>query len=58
MGSKLIYLQVKLAASGSDDRTERAKPILKSPKLQAEFIEPMQCLLVNKLPEGEEWERA
>jgi DNA ligase D-like protein (predicted ligase) len=24
--------------------------------MQAEFIEPMQCLLVNKLPEGEEWE--
>jgi DNA ligase D-like protein (predicted ligase) len=29
---------------------------LKSLKIQAEFIEPMQCLLVNKLPEGEEWE--
>ena len=24
--------------------------------MQAEFIEPMQCLLVNKLPEGEHWE--
>jgi ATP-dependent DNA ligase len=24
--------------------------------MQAEFIEPMQCLLVNKLPEGENWE--
>jgi DNA ligase D-like protein (predicted ligase) len=29
---------------------------LKSPKLLAEFIEPMQCLLVSKLPQGEEWE--
>jgi ATP-dependent DNA ligase len=24
--------------------------------MQAEFIEPMQCLLVNKLPQGEHWE--
>jgi DNA ligase D-like protein (predicted ligase) len=24
--------------------------------MRAEFIEPMQCLLVNKLPEGEDWE--
>jgi DNA ligase D-like protein (predicted ligase) len=24
--------------------------------MQAEFIEPMQCLLVSKLPQGEEWE--
>jgi ATP dependent DNA ligase domain len=24
--------------------------------MQAEFIEPMQCLLVSKLPEGQAWE--
>ena len=24
--------------------------------MQAEFVEPMQCLLVNKLPEGADWE--
>jgi DNA ligase D-like protein (predicted ligase) len=24
--------------------------------MQAEFVEPMQCLLVSKLPEGEDWE--
>lgn len=35
---------------------KRAKRILQSPKIGAEFIEPMQCLLVNKLPEGEAWE--
>ena len=37
-------------------RTNEPNSILKSPKIQAEFIEPMQCLLVNKLPEGEQWE--
>jgi DNA ligase D-like protein (predicted ligase) len=36
-------------------REENETP-LKSPKVQAEFIEPMQCLLVNKLPEGADWE--
>jgi DNA ligase D-like protein (predicted ligase) len=30
--------------------------MLKSPKIHAEFIEPMQCLLVSRLPEGEQWE--
>jgi ATP-dependent DNA ligase len=30
--------------------------ILQAPEVQAEFIEPMQCVLVNKLPEGEAWE--
>jgi ATP-dependent DNA ligase len=24
--------------------------------IQTEFVEPMQCLLVSKLPQGEEWE--
>jgi ATP-dependent DNA ligase len=35
---------------------KRAKRILQSPKIWAEFIEPMQCLLVNRLPQGEAWE--
>jgi DNA ligase D-like protein (predicted ligase) len=33
-----------------------SRPNLEIGKTQAEFIEPMQCLLVNKLPEGEDWE--
>ncbi len=33
-----------------------SRPDLEIAKIQAEFIEPMQCLLVNKLPEGADWE--
>ena len=37
-------------------RWQERNAIVKSPKIQAEFIEPMQCLLVSKLPEGKDWE--
>ena len=37
-------------------RWREPNSILKSSKVRAEFIEPMQCLLVNKLPEGKQWE--
>jgi ATP-dependent DNA ligase len=26
-----------------------------SPKIEAKFIEPMECLAVTKLPEGSQW---
>jgi DNA ligase D-like protein (predicted ligase) len=35
---------------------EERNSILKAPKTPAEFVEPMQCLLVSKLPQGEEWQ--
>ena len=37
-------------------RWKEPNSVVKSSKVHAEFVEPMQCLLVSKLPEGEQWE--
>jgi hypothetical protein len=35
--------------------TEIGKLLGSLPKIEASFVEPMECLSVSKLPEGLEW---
>jgi bifunctional non-homologous end joining protein LigD len=50
------------AAKDAEWQSNRSVPVVPEtdlssfPEAQAEFIEPMQCKLVSKLPEGEDWE--
>jgi hypothetical protein len=51
-----MFAHVDWSAPYTNPMTRAPAAILRSlPKRAAEFIEPMECLAVAKLPEGVEW---